>query len=218
MRKLIFDFDGTLVDSMKQWANKMFYVLKKQNLSYPDDLIKIITPLGDIGAARYFKDRLGAKGSEQELIACMDEYAMKEYAFNISAKETVKDTLFELKERGYSLNVLTASPHRMLDVCLKRLGMFELFDNVWSCDDFSTTKADVQIYHKVAQRLNTTVENCIFFDDNANALTVAKEAGMHVIGVYDESSIEYKQEIENIAEQYIMSFSQLKYLEGILRL
>ncbi len=63
-----------------------------------------------------------------------------------------------LKAQGYSLNVLTASPHRMLDACLKRNGIYNLFDNVWSCDDFSTTKSDVQIYHMAAERLHTTVE------------------------------------------------------------
>ncbi len=46
MKNFIFDFDGTLVDSMKQWAGKMLYVLEKNGVSYPEDIIKIITPLG----------------------------------------------------------------------------------------------------------------------------------------------------------------------------
>ncbi len=209
MKKLIFDFDGTLVDSMRQWANKMFYVLKTQNLHYPDDLIKTITPLGDVGAAQYFIDKLGAKGSVQDLISCMDEYAMNEYAFHIQAKETVKDTLLQLKAKGYSLNVLTASPHRMLDVCLKRLEMFDLFDNVWSCEDFQTTKSDMQIYRQVASRLKSDIGNCIFFDDNFNALQTAKKAGMQVVGVYDDSSFDYKAEIEEIVSQYIYRFADL---------
>ncbi len=208
MKKLIFDFDGTLVDSMEQWANKMFYALKKRNLPYPDDLIKTITPLGDIGAAKYFIDELGAKGSVEDLIADMDEYAIEEYAYKIQAKETVKETLLRLKAKGYSLSVLTASPHRMLDVCLKRLEMFDLFDNVWSCEDFQMTKSNIQIYHQVADRLHTTVEECVFFDDNIHALTVAKKAGMEVVGVYDKSAEEYREEIKELTSLYIYNFSE----------
>ncbi len=208
-KKLVFDFDGTLVDSMTQWANKMFYVLRKRNLPYPDDLIKTITPLGDIGTAEYFIQHLGAKGSVQDLIADMDEYAMQEYAYRIPAKVSVEETLIRLKERGYSLNVLTASPHRMLDVCLKRLRLFTLFDNVWSCEDFGMTKSNVQIYHQVAERLQTSAENCIFFDDNIHALMVAKQAGMQVIGVYDDSALEYREEIQKTVSQYIYRFDEM---------
>ncbi len=208
-KKLIFDFDGTLVDSMPYFGKGMLSILDKRGVSYPDDLLKIVTPLGYIGTAEYYIQEFALKESKEELIADMTATLLQSYTYDILAKEGVKEKLIALKGMGYSLNVLTASPHSALDVCLKRVGLYELFDNVWSCDDFETTKADAQIYHKVAQRLNTTVENCIFFDDNINAVSVAKKAGMHVIGVYDESSIEYVAEMKKIVEQYIVSFSDL---------
>ncbi len=203
MNKLIFDFDGTLVDSMRQWAGKMINVLDANSIDYPKDIIKTITPLGDKGAARYFIDNLGLDMPEDDIIAQMDEYAILEYTYNIPAKDTVVTTLKELKTRGYSLNVLTASPHKMLDVCLKRIGIYDLFDNVWSCDDFYTTKSNPDIYRRVAERLGTTTDNCIFFDDNINALKTAKEAGMTVVGVYDESSADCTEEIKYLSNIYI---------------
>ncbi len=213
MNKLIFDFDGTLVDSMRQWAGKMINVLEANSVDYPKDIIKIITPLGDKGAARYFIDDLGLDMSENDIIAQMDGYAILEYTYNISAKDTVAATLKELKMRGYSLNVLTASPHRMLDVCLKRIGIYELFDNVWSCDDFDTTKADPDIYRRVAECLETTADNCIFFDDNINALKTAKKSGMTVVGVYDDSSADCAVEIKKLSNIYIYKLSDfLKFI------
>ncbi len=209
MKKLIFDFDGTLVDSMKQWAGKMLNILKVYGINYPDDIIKTVTPLGDRGTAEYFIKTFGINATPEELIAMMDEYAIKEYSFNIVAKESVADTLAELKSRGYSLNVLTASPHKMLDVCLKRNGIYELFDSVWSCDDFNTTKGDVNIYHRAAARLDTVAQNCIFLDDNINALTVAKQSGMTVIGVYDESSDDMQNEIKALSHSYIYQMDEL---------
>ena len=61
-----------------------------------------------------------------------------EMVYAIPVKKNVISTLEKLKEAGCDLNILTASPHAMLDVCLKRLGIYDLFTNVWSCDDFST--------------------------------------------------------------------------------
>ena len=93
----------------------------------------------------------------------------------------VPEVLRELKNRGASLNVLTASPHITLDACLKRLGLWELFDNVWSCDDFNTTKADPQIYVHAAEKMNTTADKVLLLDDNLNADLTAKAAGMRCV-------------------------------------
>ena len=105
--------------------------------------------------------------------------------------------------------MLTASPHITLDACLKRLGIFEFFDNVWSCDDFNTTKADPEIYRKAAEKLGVAVGEVLFLDDNYNADLTAKKAGMQVCGVYDESSAEYVEEIRSICDNFIYNFSEL---------
>ncbi len=212
-KKLIFDFDGTLVDSMKQYADAMIRVLEENDIVYPDDIIKIITPLGYEGATRYFINELGLDLTADATMARMTEIAINEYTNNIPAKESVAETLKELKKRGYSLNVLTASPHVMLDVCLKRNGIYDLFDNVWSCDDFNTTKADVGIYYAVAKKLNTEVENCIFFDDNINALIAGKSSGMRVVGVYDGSSADCESDIRSMSDGYVVKLSDFLDLE-----
>ncbi len=209
MKNLIFDFDGTLVDSMGQWAGKMLNILNVYGVDYPDDIVKTITPLGDKGTADYFIRTFGIQRTPAELIAMMDAYALPEYTDHIPAKKTVLETLRELKARGYRMHVLTASPHKMLDVCLKRTGLYDLFDNVWSCDDFGTTKGDVNIYHEVASRLQDTVENCVFLDDNINALAVAKQAGMTVIGVYDESAEDAQEEISELSAAHIHEMKEL---------
>lgn len=210
----IFDFDGTLVDSMPCWSAKMLNVLEKNNISYPRDIIKIITPLGDLGTAKYFKEVLGAEMSVDDMLVQMDEYALPKYRDSIILKEGVKDYLLLLKENNYSLNVLTASPHKMVDVCLKRNGIYELFDNVWSCDDFGTTKADPHIYVEAAKRIGVEVADAVFFDDNINAVKTASDAGMCTVGVYDESGADYREQLEKIADWYVASFYGLNQFFG----
>ena len=204
----LFDFDGTLVDSMPAYISVMLRILDENNIDYPEDIVKIITPLGYKGTAKYFIG-MGLQMKEEAIIELMNTYALHEYTYNIPAKENVINTLTELKNRGASLNVLTASPHSVLDVCLKRLGIYHLFDNVWSCDDFGTTKADVNIYKMAAEKLGKRVEEVLFLDDNYNADKTAKEAGMTVCGVYDKSSEDYTEDIKSVSDFYIYNFKEL---------
>lgn len=208
MKTYLFDFDGTLVDSMPTFGAIMLKILDEHGVSYGKDLVKIITPLGYKGTAEYFI-KLGVNLTVEKLLEKMHAYATIEYEENIVAKQNVKRALTALKERGNSLNVLTASPHTMLDVCLKREGLYELFDNVWSCDDFNTTKANPEIYRMASSKLGVPVSDVIFLDDNYNALKTAKTAGMQVYGVYDLSSSEYAIEIKSITDRYINDFIEL---------
>lgn len=204
----LFDFDGTLVDSMPTFVAVMLKILDENNIKYEDDIVKIITPLGYAGTAEYFR-KLGVHLSEEEMIELMNKYAYSEYIYNISAKTNVIPVLKELKNKGASLNILTASPHSVLDPCLKRLKIYDLFTNVWSCDDFSTTKADPTIYINAAKNIGQPVENILFLDDNYNADKTAKSTGMNVCGVFDESSAEYVDDIKNVADYYIYDFAEL---------
>lgn len=208
----LFDFDGTLVDSMPTFKKVMLRILDENNISYGDDIVKIITPLGLKGTAEYFIS-LGLNKSVEEIGKTMYEYFYHEYAYTIPAKENVIDTLKELKAQGHSLNVLTASPHLTLDACLKRLDMFDLFDNVWSCDDFNTSKSNPEIYTAVAKKLNVSVEEVLFLDDNYNADKTAKTAGMKVCGVFDESSSAYEKEMRELCDFYAKDFREILSIE-----
>lgn len=204
----LFDFDGTLVDSMPTFVSVMLRILNENGVSYGEDIVKTITPLGLKGTVDYFVS-IGLKRPKAEIVGLMKEYMLYEYVHNIPAKDNVVEVLKELKRRGCHLNVLTASPHITLDACLKRLGLFDMFDNVWSCDDFSTTKADPQIYKATAEKMGVLVGDVLFLDDNYNADKTAKSAGMTVCGVYDASSKDYVDEMKSVADYYIYDFKEL---------
>ncbi|MGM9642308.1 MAG: HAD family hydrolase [Eubacteriales bacterium] len=205
----LFDFDGTLVDSMPTYASQMLRILDETGTPYSEDVIKTVTPLGYIGAARYYIDKLGINLTFEEVVDRMGRYMYEEYVNNILAKDTVPKTLLALRGRGDRLNVLTASPHLTLDPCLKRLGLFDLFDNVWSCNDFDLTKADTAIYREAAKKLGVDVSEITFLDDNLNACRTAKLAGMRVIGVYDATSAEYTAQMKSELDGYVVKLDEL---------
>lgn len=207
-RTYLFDFDGTLVDSMPAFISLMLNILEEHQISYAEDIIKIITPLGYRGTAEYFR-KLGIKKSADELVELMASRAEDEYTYRIPAKDGVIEALHKLKAHGADLNVLTASPHTALDPCLKRLGIYGLFTNVWSCDDFNTTKADPEIYKMAANRIGVGAHDVIFVDDNLNAVKTAKLAGLTAYGIYDPSSEDYVQEMKGVSDRYIEHFADL---------
>ena len=204
----IFDFDGTLVDSMPVFGKTMLRILDENKIDYPEDIVNIITPMGYSGTAEYVIG-LGLKMTAEEFIKKAIDYNTYEYHNTIPAKEFVIEKLRELRKRGDSLNVLTASPHYVLDECLKRLGIYELFDNVWSCDDFGCAKSEVRIYQEAAARLGKNTSECCFVDDNVGAVSTAKSSGMIAVGVYDKSSQDFTEEIKKNSDRYILNFSEL---------
>ena len=139
----------------------------------------------------------------------MDKFALPKYANEIPVKEYVKEYLQKLKSEGKGIYLLTASPKIMFKPCLERLGLLSLFDEAWSCEDFSTVKSDPEIYSLAAKKIGLNVEEIAFFDDNIVALKTAKSSDMFTIGVYDETSKKDTAEIKKVSDIYINSFKEI---------
>ena len=92
----LFDFDGTLVDSMPTYVSAMLRILDEHGVSYTPDVVKTITPLGINGAAEYYINDLGIKIPKEQLIALMKEYMLDAYFHTIPAKQNVIPVLKEL--------------------------------------------------------------------------------------------------------------------------
>ncbi len=208
VKHYLFDFDGTLVDSMGHWAGAMLELLDKYGIKYPKDIISIITPLGTVKTCEYMIG-LGLPLTSDEFKIEVNNILMPKYHKQINLKPFVKEKLIELKNSGKRLHVLTASPHIWLDECLKRNGIYDLFDNVWSGDDFPTNKSDPEIYRMVAQKIGANVEEIAFLDDNVNADKAAKTAGVYTIGVYDKTSEKDRELFDQICHAFINDFSEL---------
>ena len=205
----LFDFDGTLVDSMPYWAEAMLDVLDTFGIQYGDDIINIITPLGLQGTAEYFQG-LGLELTIEEIFAEVDKRLAPAYTHKIPAKANVFHCLQKMKTLGFGLHVLTASPHRWLDPCLVRLGLYDLFDNVWSSDDFGTGKTNPKIYHAAAERMGARMDEITFLDDNINADLAAKTSGVSVIGVYDKTSENDADRMRRELDGYVLDFAELE--------
>jgi HAD superfamily hydrolase (TIGR01509 family) len=202
---LIFDFDGTLVDSMPTWAGVHINMLKSHGIEVPEGFVETITPLGNRKASEYTIS-LGVNLPLSEYLEKISKILCYEYLNNVPLKSNVCEFLNSAYKAGHTLSVLTASPHLYVDDCLKKLGVYSLFSKVWTIEDFNLTKAQPEIYVEAARRLLADVSECVFFDDNYTAIKTAASAGMKTVGVYDDSSRSYKAQIEKIADYYITEY------------
>lgn len=214
----LFDFDGTLVDSMPYFGVETLNMFNKYKLESDEDIVQMMTPLGSRGMAKRFI-KLGLNLSEDEIIKELLESLEPHYYKDVVLKPFVKECLTYMRSQGIGLNVLTGSPHKWLEPCLELNGIYDLFDNVWSSDDFKMDKCDPEIYHKVAKQLGIKTSDIIFIDDNIGADTAAKKAGLTVFGIYDDSSKNEKEKFANVTDAYLMDFGELqnyveKELEG----
>lgn len=212
VRGVIFDFDGTLMDSMPDWSRKMLWQLDEAGISYPSDIIRRITPLGDIGAAEYFRE-LGLKRSVPEIVEGMQAYAREAYRNRILPKPGVPEFLVFLAERGIRMCVLTASPRSLIAPCLARCRMDSFFSFTCSCDEVGMTKSDPEIYRRTSERLGIPMEECLFFDDNLLALSVASEAGLRTVGVWDSSSSSDWNAICRLTDWQVTDFRLIRTMD-----
>lgn len=205
----IFDLDGTLIDSMPYAVKELEEYLLERDIEMPPDLIKSVIALGYVGVAKYYVEHFPLQKTAEQVYEELILRIRRLYEEKVVGKLHVESVLRKLKEQGKRLNVLTASPHVFLDPCIKRLGWTELFENTWTVEDFPVTKADPKIYLLAAERLGVKPQDCVMLDDSVNALRPAKQAGLKAVGVYDEFSSRYEEEMKQIGDLYIHNFTEL---------
>ena len=205
----IFDLDGTLVDSMKYFAKGILQIADDAGITYGEELLKILTPLGYEKSAEYYVNKLGVRDSVENIVARIKQNLVYEYTNIIFAKPGVKAYLESLFQKGARLFVLTASPHIVTDVCLKHNGVYDLFEQVWSVDDFSLNKSDTRLFFKVAETVGCKREEIHYFDDSLIALANAKRSGYRTYAVYDSHTPDEVQTMKSEYDVYVDSFESL---------
>lgn len=204
----IFDLDGTLVDSMPYFRRGILQVLDDDGIPYGDDMADILTPLGYTKSAQLYQT-MGVKGTVEEIVGRIQTNLHHQYAHNIRLKPGVGDYLRKLKAEGCGLCVLTASPHLVTDVCLQHNGVYDLFDHVWSVEDYGMSKSETIIYDTVIERLGCSKNDICFYDDNLSACTTAVKAGWYTCAVNDGQNEETTAALKDAADDYVASFEDL---------
>lgn len=210
IQAVIFDIDGTLVDSMGVWHEIDIEYFKVLGIPMPATLQKDIEGMSFTETAVYFKETFQLKEKTVDDIK-MDwiRMAHEKYLYEIKAKPGAKQYMTFLKEKGLKIGVATSNDKSLALAALEPHGFLEKVDSVRTACEVNKGKPAPDIYLKVAQDLGVDPKNCLVFEDIPNGMRAGKAAGMTVIGVKDDKSEKYLDEIMGICDVFIEDYYEM---------
>lgn len=206
---IIFDLDGTILDSMPAWENIDREFLAEHDIPAPDGLSERMKTLGFVESASYLVKAFNLPLKPEQVMQRIRELVDRKYRFEIGLKPFVEEFLEEQKNLGTALCVATATFLPLAEVALERLGIAHYFKFAISCAEVGSGKDEPEIYLKAADRLGLPVHEIAVFEDALHCIKTAKTAGFRVVAVYDRSSEFDKAKILPLCDKYIESYEEL---------
>lgn len=209
IKGVIFDMDGTLVDSMWVWREIDKLYLEKHNIPYPKNLYKELESLTYDQTVSYFITRFNLPYTELEIKKQWNDMTLHQYSTAVTLKQGALELLDMLQDKGIKISLATSNCRELIYPCFKNLGILKYFDAITTSDEVGISKSFPDIYLRSAEKMGLLAEECIAFEDILHALKGANSAGTKTIGVYDELSSYTKEEIIPYCNMYIHSFKEL---------
>ena len=206
---VIFDLDGTLVDSMWIWKQIDIDYLGRRGLTLPEDLQKEIEGMSFTETANYFKNRFSLEDSIEEIKKEWAEMADDFYMNHIPLKPGAQNLLMYLKNKNIKMGIGTSNARELAEMVLKKHQITDYFSTIRTSCEVNFGKPQPDIFLKVAEDLGIEADKCLVFEDTYAGVLAAKRAGMKVFAVADEFSYPYKSDICTLADKYISGFEEI---------
>ena len=205
---VLFDLDGTLIDSMWMWHSIDVEYLAKFGLDIPDDLQDSIEGMSFSETAVYFKERFNIPDSLENIKNDWNNMARDIYLTRVPLKNGVMEFLDFLKAKDFKLAICTSNSEELARSVTDVLGITNYFDTIITACMVGAGKPNPDIYLKAASDCNVPVNKCLVFEDVTQGILAGKNAGMLTIAVEDMYSIDKKEEKKAVADLYIKDFNE----------
>lgn len=205
---LIFDLDGTLIDSNGLWIEVDKIFLARRNAPYTKEYYEGVAHTILSNCAIFTKEYLQLEESCDEIIAEWMELAQGQY-HEVALKDHVREYLDRCKEAGHRMAIFTACVPEHCRAALERHELTPYFEKIIYAQELGVDKKSPAIFRSVAEMLGTATKDCVLFDDSLTACKAAKAAGMTVVGVYDQHFKDSEPDMRELCDQYIYGFGDL---------
>lgn len=207
-KAVIFDLDGTLLDSLGMWSEIDAAFLGRRGVTVPEDYQTAIALMRPSECAEYTINRFHLSDTPEDLTREWTEMARERYATSVSLKAGAYEFLHRLHDAGVRIGTASSLAPDMAQAALKRHGVFDLFDAFTMACELPMGKDDPALFRLAAERLGAKCEECVLYDDIAQALAVAKSTGMTTVCVWDEHSRSGYGMLDKCADRVIRSFTE----------
>ena len=205
---LLFDLDGTLIDSNGVWLEVDRIFLARHGLTYSQEYHDGVAHSILQNCAIFTKNHFQMEESCEEIIAEWMELAKDAYD-HVPLKPHVREYLDRCREAGHRMAVFTASVPEHCRNALARHGLEDCFARVIFAPELGADKKSAAVFRQAAELLGVSPRECVFFDDSLSACKGAKAAGMTVVGVRDPYFHGSEADMRELCDQYISGFEEL---------
>ena len=231
---IIFDVDGTLIDSIGVWNRTDQKLIEE----YGGKTI-------DLGNMQSERDNFLHNNQDSDIYLAYCEYLISKYNLNISNPEellkirwnisgevlekemdfkpNVVDLILRLKELGFTLVLATMTTQVQLDIyskknkkMLKQMNISEVFDLITRKEDVKNKKPDPEIYNKIMHYYNALPNECLIFEDSYTGVLASKNAGIEVVNIYDKYADVDREKINEVTDYSIQSYQEFTELVNSL--
>jgi len=213
IKGVIFDLDGTLIDSMHTWETVDKRFLKEHDIEPPPDISEIMKTLSMKEAAEYFID-IGVRMEADDITQRIEQIVYDEYARVIELKPGVTELLDLLDRKGIPYCVATANYRSLSEVILGRYGILGRFRFVLTSEECGIKKEDPRFFPAVAEKLGFEPHEICVADDALHCIKSSKTAGFITAAVFDETATDWA-EISDKADVSVNNMSELaEYIDN----
>lgn len=205
-RAVIFDLDGSLVDSMWMWRQIDIEYLGRFGIPLPEDLQSRIEGMSFHETAVYFKEHFHIPEPIEKMKADWNRMAWDKYMNEVPLKPGAEEFLKGCRERNIQLGIATSNSRELVENVASVHGLHNYFSCIMTGCDVGRGKPAPDIYLAVAARLEVPAEQCLVFEDIIPGIQAGKNAGMTVCAVEDEYSLSSRDEKKRLADYYIEDY------------
>lgn len=203
---VIFDLDGTLLDSLGAWENSGANYVRSLGLEPPEGLDAKLETMSLMDGARYIKELYNLPDAPEVILEKTLEPIKNRYFYDIQPMPGVREQLARLQVQGVKMVVATASHREFAERALARLGMLDYFEFIITCDEVGIGKTSPKVYEEALKRLGVMKERTLVAEDALHALQTAHNAGFKTAAIEERHSIADRHEKQAVADYYIVDY------------
>lgn len=179
---VLWDMDGTLIDSEHYWLSSEQELAASVGASWTAEDGMSLIGMSLYDSSNLIKDKLGLEISSEEVIETLTNSVVAKLAKQLPWRPGARELLLELKQSGIPTALVTMSMRTNVDAVISKFG-FDGFDVTVAGNEVSKGKPHPEPYLKAAELLGVPIEQCVAFEDSLTGLTSAEASGAIAIGI-----------------------------------